>query len=60
MLILPAKVHLTVFGDIFVVTAGGWEVLLTSGPQHSEAGTQPTEHRAATQVCKVMLMSILW
>jgi hypothetical protein len=25
----------------FLVTAGGWEVLLTSRPQDLEAGTQP-------------------
>jgi hypothetical protein len=48
--ILPAKVQLTAFGDIFVVMTGGWEVLLTSGPQGLEAEAQPTEHRAAPQV----------
>jgi hypothetical protein len=60
VVLLPAKIPSTVFGDNFVVTTRGWEAVMTSRPQGSEVGIQCIEHRAAPQVYKVMFMSILW
>jgi hypothetical protein len=44
----------TVFGDIFVVTTGGWEVVMTSRPQGSEEGLQHTEHRPAPLLTSIL------